>query len=106
MAMARVLGVELVTLLLLGFVIGILAFMNWSTKREFSALQGDNEKLNQRMLESASEGNTFRYKKRLMESDLKRLQEGLIAKQEEISGLVHRIEEELVSLDLVHVATS
>lgn len=95
--MARVFGVELVALLLLGFAVGILTFMYWSTRRELSALQGENEKL-ERL--SSSEASTCRYMKSLVESDLGTLHRDITAKKEEISGLVSQLanlKEELVS---------
>lgn len=89
--MARVLGMELATLLVLGFALGILSFMFWSTKQELSALQGDNEMLSKRMLESASETKTFRYKKSLVESDLELLRRDLTAKEGKVSGLTLQV---------------
>lgn len=88
--MARLLGVELVTLLVLGFALGTLSFLYWSAKRDLSALQGDNEQLNRRMLESVSETKTFRYKKSLVESDLDKLHKDLTAKDKKISELTHQ----------------
>lgn len=89
--MARVLGVELVTLLVLGFVIGMLSFMLWNIKRELLALQGDNESLSKRMLGLASETSTFRYKKTLVESDLEKLRRDMAAKEEQVTGLTGQL---------------
>ncbi len=91
--MARVLGVELIVLLALGFSFGALFFMYWSTKRELLALHADNERLTKRMLETSSRVDTFKYNKNLMESDLEELRRGEGAKAVKRASLKQRVDE-------------
>jgi hypothetical protein len=101
--MVRVLGLELVTLLVLGFAIGILTFLYWSTKLELSTLKGENEKLSQFMLESGSETKTLKYKKSLVTRDLEQLQKILAVREEIIGGLNHQVAELDEKLVRLHI---
>lgn len=90
--MARVLGVELIVLLLLGFIIGVLGFMYWDARRELSKLTRDNHDLHRRMEESASKTKMFEYKKNLVVSDLEQLEK----KHSKLATQVTDLQEQLV----------
>lgn len=73
--MARSCGAELVLLILLGFAVGVLAYLYTSTKGDLETVHRANEVLKQKVMESDSDTKTSLYKKNLAESDLKSLKE-------------------------------
>ena len=91
LSMARLLGLELVTLLLLGFVMGLLSFMYWNAKRELSSLFDENERLSKQAVDSASQLNIYRYKKSLAESDLQQLRKDGDAQVQNVMNLTARV---------------
>ncbi len=73
--MARSCGAELVLLILLGFAVGVLAYLYISAKGDLENVQKANQMLKQKVMESDSNTKTSLYKKNLAESDLKSLKE-------------------------------
>ena len=99
--MARILGVELVFLLTLGFIIGILLFMYLETRLELSTLLDEKEKLAEQVMEWSSEINTYKYKKNLAEANIEQARSEDSAKVQEIFNLTQRVsklQEQLVSI--------
>jgi len=73
--MARSCGVELVLLILLGFAVGVLAYLYTSARSDLDNVQKANQMLKQKVMESDSNTKTSLYKKNLAESNLKSFKE-------------------------------
>ena len=73
--MARSCGVEVVLLILLGFALGVLAYLYTSARSDLDNVRRANQMLKQKVMESDSDTKTSLYKKNLAESDLKALRE-------------------------------
>lgn len=97
MARARLIGVELISMLLLGFSLGIVIFMYWNAKKELAALHQDNAELSTKTRDAESKAKTFEYKRNLVQSDLEQLQANLRTKEKTLTGRVSELQEQLVS---------
>ena len=99
--MSRSLGSEVITtVVILGFIIGLVLFMYWSTKRELSVTLKDNDVLRRKMQEAYGESRISLYKKNLMLSDLNQLKEENSERQRTILRLnleVKNLQSKLVS---------
>ncbi len=91
--MARLLRVELVLLLVLGFSLGAIVFMYWKAKSELSVLEADNKRLTKKMMENDSETKAFKYKKRLVESDMQYMKQEEEGRLKEVSRLAEQVRE-------------
>ena len=104
--MVRLLGVEIATLLILGFTIGALVFMYLNTRKELSELHDDNDRLQNQLLESSSVSKTAHYQEKLVQSDLKQLQikdRDSVARISNLTQQVKNMLEQLVSLVVILV---
>lgn len=91
--MARVLRLELATLIVLGFIIGAILFLYVNIKRELSAVQNENSMLHQKMEESLSNSRANIYKRDLIQSDLQQLRKQKVRDEKIISELDQQIQD-------------
>ena len=91
--MARVLGVEFIILVVLGFIIGVLLFLYSNARRDVLGMEQDKKMLDRKMRDFLANANTLEYKRNLIQSDLEQLQMERKRHKERITELSQNVDE-------------
>lgn len=95
--MFRMLSVEFILLLILGFSLGTVLFLYWSARSELSEMDQGKQKVDKKMLDHVSETKTLQFKNSLLQSDVDRLKEDAV-RASELSDQITELQKLLVGV--------